>query len=237
MFENRQRTRMRKAGVTLRVVFLGCLFLLLPGLVRQPLNAQEKALSKWAEDMIKKYGAVPAPILHPPASIPPKPTLGTRLRTLLFSITGTRHSTSGARFKACYANQRVILGAVEMYNLDHSATPKTRFSHADAATPAGDLVAGSYLKTPVTLVDVACRYDVYGNPSDDGLVYCRHHGAFDDDQQQALRMAAGYVEGKTDGDQSLEVLVAVLMLLTTLSCMGAWLYLKRQGAGTAEAAE
>ena len=48
-----------------------------------------------------------------------------------------------AREKACYANIRVLLGAVEMYNADHSVM-------MDFLTPksASSLHAGGYLKTP-----------------------------------------------------------------------------------------
>jgi hypothetical protein len=52
-----------------------------------------------------------------------------------------RHMTR-SKTRACFANQKTLLGAVEMYNLDKH----TRRTHLDAAF-LSDLCAGQYLQS------------------------------------------------------------------------------------------
>lgn len=64
-------------------------------------------------------------------------------------------SAGYAREKACYANMRVLLGAVEMYNMDHSVM-------MDFLNPknASSLHRDGYLKTPINECpgDLSPRY-------------------------------------------------------------------------------
>lgn len=73
-----------------------------------------------------------------------------------------------ARQKSCFSNQRVIQGAVEMYNMDYS-TPMEKLD-----IPI--LVRNRYLKNEPTSPDPKCAYHSSGDLSKDGFVYCSFHG-------------------------------------------------------------
>lgn len=61
------------------------------------------------------------------------------------NVSRSGHSPGRAREKACYANMRILLSAIEMYNMDHATM--IYFNHQPA--PVGMLVQQQYLKTPV----------------------------------------------------------------------------------------
>jgi len=74
--------------------------------------------------MLAKYGPVPEAILEPPVD----EVLAREKNSLLAQIFGSNSSSRHgilARTKACYANQRVTLGAIEMYNMDNATMYKT----------------------------------------------------------------------------------------------------------------
>ncbi len=74
---------------------------------------------------------------------------------------------------ACEHNQRVILGAIEMYNMDHQEMIKTL---DDSMVRAGGvLVKESYLKTPIESPAKDCVYASNGDLSVSGRVTCRVH--------------------------------------------------------------
>lgn len=60
---------------------------------------------------------------------------------LIWKLPTHRCRRGGAREKSCYANMRVILGAIEMYNMDHPVM----LDHVDPGVLA-QLRAGKYLK-------------------------------------------------------------------------------------------
>ena len=76
---------------------------------------------------------------------------------------------ANARHKACLANQRVLQGAVEMYNMDHS----TMMTTLDIDT----LVKERYLKTAPAGPEPECNYTTVGDLSADGYVSCVKHGS------------------------------------------------------------
>lgn len=92
------------------------------------------------------------------------------------AIPNFRKAREQAREKACYANIRVILGAIEMYNMDHSAM-KTSIVDGDV-TGTGILVTGQYLKTPVTKPETGCSY-AGTNVDTTGKISCTVHGTVD----------------------------------------------------------
>ncbi len=93
------------------------------------------------------------------------------------AIPNFRKAREQAREKACYANMRVILGAVEMYNMDNTSM-MTALADGDASTSAGKLVAGKYLKSPVSKPEKSCTYS--GNNIDGtGLIACIVHGTIE----------------------------------------------------------
>ena len=73
-----------------------------------------------------------------------------------------------ARCKACFSNQRVIQGAVEMYNMDVA----TMMQQLDTKI----LVEGNYLKSEPSKPDTTCEYTNIGDLSGYGFVFCKYHG-------------------------------------------------------------
>ena len=73
----------------------------------------------------------------------------------------------------CKANQRILVGAIEMYNMDHREV-------IDDITDSGaynsmQLLMNGYLKSPL-YCDNGGKYRSYGPLSEDGIVYCDYHG-------------------------------------------------------------
>lgn len=89
------------------------------------------------------------------------------------AIPNFRKAREQAREKACYANIRVILGAIEMYNMDHSAMNETlTAAHYQAGGP---LITGGYLKAPIVPPETGCTYSG-SNLSTTGRISCGVHG-------------------------------------------------------------
>jgi type II secretion system protein G len=76
-----------------------------------------------------------------------------------------------AREKACYSNIRVLMGAVEMYNMDNSAMM--------ANVDQGSLKNGGYIKALVNCPEQSGNYNANGNLINDGFVECTIHGAIE----------------------------------------------------------
>lgn len=82
-----------------------------------------------------------------------------------------------ARDKACFSNQRVIQGAIEMYNMDHSVMIS---SIEDVGTDEGGHLEptpnlNGYLKS-VNYPESQCRYR-YNSDENKEMVYCVYHGS------------------------------------------------------------
>ncbi len=90
------------------------------------------------------------------------------------AIPNFRKAREQAREKACYANMRVILGAIEMYNMDNTSMMAT-LADTDATSSTGKLCSNKYLKSPVTRPEKDCLYS--GTDMDvAGLISCSMHG-------------------------------------------------------------
>jgi competence protein ComGC len=87
------------------------------------------------------------------------------------SIPNFRKSREQARDKACFANLRVLTGAVEMYNMD-TDNPMNNLD-------IDQLVQKKYLKAKPYPPESGCRYLSHGNLAEDGYVYCQLHGSLD----------------------------------------------------------
>lgn len=74
------------------------------------------------------------------------------------------------RVSACFANSRVILGAIEMNNLDN-----TEMIHVLTEESMKQLVNGKYLKSVPTPPTPECKYKSY-EENDNIVVYCDFHG-------------------------------------------------------------
>lgn len=84
------------------------------------------------------------------------------------AIPNFKKARESARQKSCYANIRVILGAVEMYNMDSSQMMDTLVIN--------DLVSQGYLKNEPAKPESDCNYQgtsLTGN----GVIKCDRHGA------------------------------------------------------------
>jgi prepilin-type N-terminal cleavage/methylation domain-containing protein len=92
------------------------------------------------------------------------------------AVPNFRKARQQAREKACYANMRVILGAVEMYNMDHTSMMSTMSS-----SMIDSLVSGDYLKSKITPPESGCSYSHTSDLTDDGLIQCDVHGTVEGD--------------------------------------------------------
>ena len=73
-----------------------------------------------------------------------------------------------ARDKACFSNQRVIQGAVEMYNMD----VPTMMHQLDLKI----LIEEKYLKSEPSKPETTCEYTNVGDLAANGFVICKYHG-------------------------------------------------------------
>ncbi len=90
------------------------------------------------------------------------------------AIPNFRKAREQGREKACYANMRVLLGAMEMYNMDNSPMMKS---------PDEDrLVRMKFLKSNLNKPERNCRYYSNGDVSAGAPIICRVHGAIDDSE-------------------------------------------------------
>jgi len=88
------------------------------------------------------------------------------------AIPNFRKARQQARQKACFANQRVIMGAIEMYNMDTNAMMD---SYGDAEETA--LITGKYLKSKIVPAEANCAI-TGANLIKDGVVKCEPvHGS------------------------------------------------------------
>ena len=86
------------------------------------------------------------------------------------AIPNFRKARQQARQKACFANQRVIMGAIEMYNMDNN----TMMDSYDAAGETS-LITGKYLKSKVVPAEADCAI-TGANLTKEGTVECNNHG-------------------------------------------------------------
>lgn len=84
------------------------------------------------------------------------------------AVPNFKAARGSAREKACFSNQRVLLGAVEMYNMDHDEM----MTKLDIPT----LVKEKYLKSVPTGPEPECEYFSIGDLSKDGTIGCKRHG-------------------------------------------------------------
>ena len=96
--------------------------------------------------------------------------------------------------KACRSNMLMLLGAVEMYNLDHP-TPITELNPELIRSL---LIAGDYLKTVPECLDKG-GYDISGDLAKDGRIVCSVHG---DVQAIAASLAGDQASGASPDDMA-----------------------------------
>ena len=72
--------------------------------------------------------------------------------------------------KRCFSTQRCIMGAIEMYNMDHSEMLNEYNPRVYDL-----LLHEKYIKEEN--IDTDCKYLVEGDLTEDGYIYCLNHGA------------------------------------------------------------
>lgn len=125
------------------------------------------------------------------------------LLLLVLAVAPVAASRESARHKACAANQRVLVGAIEMYNMDKPAPLKV----INPST-LSMLVKEQYLKSPLTPPDPGCSYsgkdldkDLSNPDSLHEKISCAFHGRLSDIQklseeiQQAAKMKQVVIVG------------------------------------------
>ncbi|RCK78522.1 MAG: hypothetical protein OZSIB_1442 [Candidatus Ozemobacter sibiricus] len=90
-------------------------------------------------------------------------------------IPNFRKAREQSREKACYANMRVIQGAVEMYNMDHSVMLQAIDERH--VTALKDM---QYLKCEISRPETGCVYYSVGDLAGDGMICCALHGTVED---------------------------------------------------------
>ncbi|MBF0544646.1 MAG: hypothetical protein HQM08_09440 [Candidatus Riflebacteria bacterium] len=108
------------------------------------------------------------------------------------AVPNFRKARVQARGKACYANLRVLLGAIEMYNMDNSSMITTSI---DDVMKSNNLLRG-YLKSPLNRPEPGCAYAIYGDVTQpNGGVYCKLHGTVEGiPEEKKLLSGENYAE-------------------------------------------
>ncbi len=156
------------------------------GLCGKPLPGSEPEVTSWYSFTEKSeawyYMLIVCAFLYVGASIETPCQKCGGLHSVLFGA--VRGPSCSARVKQCYANMRVLMGAVEMYNMDN-AVMIDAIGDADGVMidaigdadglESGILVRLRYLKTPLTKPTVKCAYSGVGLTGT-GTIRCAFHG-------------------------------------------------------------
>lgn len=114
---------------------------------------------------------------------------------LLIELTGQLDAYAANRLnsrdkdptKVCFANQHLLLGAIEMYNMDNKTIVGT-FSDVNELQRSL-LLPGGYLKSPLIIPDSGCSYSSVGNLLENGYIVCSKHGNFDGHSTASVQIA------------------------------------------------
>ncbi len=93
------------------------------------------------------------------------------------AVPNFRKAREQSREKACYANMRVLLGATEMYNMDHT-TGEMLDVLTENEIPV--LVEQKYLKSEISRPEAGCTYGTIGDLTNHGTMVCALHGTVED---------------------------------------------------------
>ncbi len=170
-------------NMTRKVLFF--LLCIVTGSVASSANPASRA------EMIKKYGPVPSAILEPSERSD---------ITSFYSICWTVMEKLGRakvhhqyRDKTCFACQRVLKGAIDLYNQEHASPGQQigKIDHKDVVDADNSLYTQKYLKSVPLMADSKCRMHSYGDLATDGIIYCEYHGT-DPMVAKELRALSGY---------------------------------------------
>jgi hypothetical protein len=181
-----------------------------------------------AAELIRTAGPVPDAVISPSEQVRYELPVGERLRRLwLEKVIGFRITYEQARGKACHANQRVLAGAVQMYNEENGNTMKS-ITHADVTSTTGTLIIGRYLKSQILPADSVCEYRSYGDLTGPGIIYCAHHGP-NLDIQNSIRKELGLKTIMTENEQLFAVAgLSILFLLVAIALLALFFRRRRK---------
>jgi hypothetical protein len=104
----------------------------------------------------------------------------------MFATPNFRKARQQARGKACYANQRVLMGAIEMYMMDNNDSSKLEFDLETGHINMEELVRTKFLKSPLVPPNQECEYRYLGDPSKTGVPFCVVHGSVEDGETMSV---------------------------------------------------
>lgn len=194
------------------------LFVFLLLLIQEKVVWADVSIEEHMRKLVSEAGPVPDAIINPLQ--PLTNDIGAVEKLSRFwkeQIMGFRITYSTARGKACHANQRVLTGAVEMYNMDKGNT-MTRLVPADAFDTASPLVTGMYLKSPINRPETKCEYMSYGDLTGPGILYCSQHGTIPD-YRAALIKVTGVKPNSAGSEERLQIAFAGLLVFLSLSAI------------------
>ena len=97
---------------------------------------------------------------------------------VLTSLPGKKFAHTPSRQKACFSNIRVLIGAVDMYNMDH----KIMMTKLDLNA----LIQENYLKKNFSGPEKECEYLTEGDLTDNGYIYCKIHGDIEGQKEKEI---------------------------------------------------
>ncbi len=112
------------------------------------------------------------------------------------AVPNFRKAREQARDKACYANMRVLQGAVEMYNMDHEEMI-TVLTEREIQI----LVQEKYLKGDIVRPEQDCVYGTIGDLTQDGVISCSVHGPIGESNSSGKAVYADGANGYVTYEQ------------------------------------
>ena len=107
--------------------------------------------------------------------------------------------------KSCFNNQRVLMGAIEMYNMDHEAEMIDSMVDPDAIMRK--LISEGYSKASLICYQNGI-YRSYGRFQDGGIIFCDLHGTPDD---KNFLLAAGMIKPDSIWDELMPLILLVVL--------------------------
>jgi Ca-activated chloride channel family protein len=112
------------------------------------------------------------------------------------AVPNFRKAREQARHKACYANMRVLQGAVEMYNMDHEEMI-TVLTEREIQL----LIEEKYLKSDISRPEQDCVYGTIGDLSQNGMICCAIHGTVEENSTSEKAVYADGANGYVTYEQ------------------------------------
>ncbi|MDD3378124.1 MAG: hypothetical protein PHF08_11820 [Candidatus Riflebacteria bacterium] len=111
----------------------------------------------------------------------------------------------GISAKSCFSNQRVLMGAIEMYNMDHEAEMIDSMVDPDAIMRK--LISEGYSKASLICYQNGI-YRSYGRFQDGGIIFCDLHGPPDG---KNFLLAAGMIKPDSIWDELMPLILLVVL--------------------------